>query len=523
LFCLDSTFFSFTASMGVYLSTPEKTKHSEEGANNTLEFGLSSMQGWRRSMEDSHIAQLDFDNTPNGSASFFAVFDGHGGPEVALFCKNFMLKELVQLEAFQQQNYELALKQVFHRIDQLLEIEENHHLLENYKKLANPRADTFEGGSNEQENKGRRETMSIFEALKLLSGYMNQPQTNIPSAQEEEEEAEEQEVEEHESEEYETGEHEKNENGKPVQTNDLELGVDKSEKNDAKDDFSHALNLISTDTSIEIDEEAISGFENESLQSTSETNSTSHDVKKINLAPDSKVEETKENLTKPNTENKIEKLTSIKNNLNFFDNEIDEELKIVFAEGDSSYCRLPEHRVQAGCTSVVALVCGEYLFVANAGDSRGVLSRNGQAIPMSFDHKPTSKTEYTRIRQAGGFVNSVGRVNGNLNLSRAIGDLKYKQIQHVSAEQQIITAEPDIETFKISKEDEFFVLACDGIWDCMTNQEIVDFIRERIGKKKLSEIVEDILDNCLAEDVRKTNGIGTDNMTCIIVQFHHNN
>jgi len=53
--------------------------------------------------------------------------------------------------------------------------------------------------------------------------------------------------------------------------------------------------------------------------------------------------------------------------------------------------------------------------------------------------------------------------------------------------------------------------------------QTVDFIQERIGKKKLVQIVEDILDKCLADDIRRTNGIGTDNMTCIIVRFQHKN
>lgn len=87
------------------------------------------------------------------------------------------------------------------------------------------------------------------------------------------------------------------------------------------------------------------------------------------------------------------------------------------------------YEVQAGCTAVVALLKGNKLYVANAGDSRAVLSRKGTSLPLSFDHKPSHPTEKERIESAGGFVSNFGgmsRVNGNLNLSRAIGDLKYK-------------------------------------------------------------------------------------------------
>jgi len=71
------------------------------------------------------------------------------------------------------------------------------------------------------------------------------------------------------------------------------------------------------------------------------------------------------------------------------------------------------------------LFYGDTLWVANAGDSRSVLSRNDRPFPMSVDHKPDDIEEKTRITDAGGFV-SEGRVNGNLNLSRAMGDLEYK-------------------------------------------------------------------------------------------------
>jgi len=75
-----------------------------------------------------------------------------------------------------------------------------------------------------------------------------------------------------------------------------------------------------------------------------------------------------------------------------------------------------------------------------------VICRAGGGVtqPLSFDHKPTQSTEMSRIRTAGGFVNAFGRVNGNLNLSRSIGDLKYKQNPELSPAQQMITAEPDI-------------------------------------------------------------------------------
>jgi serine/threonine protein phosphatase PrpC len=91
------------------------------------------------------------------------------------------------------------------------------------------------------------------------------------------------------------------------------------------------------------------------------------------------------------------------------------------------------------------VLTGRILTVANAGDTRAVLCRGGgKTFAMSFDHKPQSDIEMNRITKAGGFVNHFGRVNGNLNLSRSIGDLKYKQVPGITPPEQIITAEPDI-------------------------------------------------------------------------------
>jgi serine/threonine protein phosphatase PrpC len=102
--------------MGDYLSTPNKAKHSDEGSNNTLMFGASSMQGWRKSNEDAHIAQTDFEP----GFSLFAVFDGHGGCEVAKYCERHFIQELKNDDSYKAQDYEQALKNVFVKIDKML-------------------------------------------------------------------------------------------------------------------------------------------------------------------------------------------------------------------------------------------------------------------------------------------------------------------------------------------------------------------------------------------------------------------
>ncbi|KAF8655483.1 hypothetical protein AX16_003041 [Volvariella volvacea WC 439] len=178
-------------------------------------------------------------------------------------------------------------------------------------------------------------------------------------------------------------------------------------------------------------------------------------------------------------------------------------------------------REPAGCTAVAALVTSDKIYVANAGDSRSVIGVKGEYKALSFDHKPTSETEKRRIFQAGGYV-EFGRVNGNLALSRALGDFEFKKNYSLSPEEQIITANPDITCHEITDDDEFLVLACDGIWDCLTSQQVVDFIRYQVSQgKELQEICEMMCDHCLAPDSSSGTGIGFDNMTVLIVALLH--
>ncbi|KAK4693202.1 protein phosphatase PTC2/3, partial [Phenoliferia sp. Uapishka_3] len=153
---------------------------------------------------------------------------------------------------------------------------------------------------------------------------------------------------------------------------------------------------------------------------------------------------------------------------------------------------------------------------ANAGDSRSVLSVGGVAKPMSFDHKPTNTGENARIVAGGGFV-EFGRVNGNLALSRALGDFEFKQSPQLDAEHQVVTADPDINIHEHTPEDEFLVIACDGIWDVLSSQQTIDYVRRGIAQRKeLSVICEELMTSCLAPD-SDWGGVGCDNMTVLLV------
>jgi serine/threonine protein phosphatase PrpC len=179
------------------------------------------------------------------------------------------------------------------------------------------------------------------------------------------------------------------------------------------------------------------------------------------------------------------------------------------------------HKIQprdrSGCTAVAVLIEGNQLYCANAGDSRGVLCRGGEAVPLSYDHKPTAPVELARIEKAGGFVVN-RRVNGVLALSRAIGDFSFKANSRVPWEEQAVTAAPDVKTLVLDTElDEFAVIACDGIWDVMSNEQVVAMVRTLRSKGvALSTICEQIMTACLSPHPF---GLGCDNMSVIIVTF----
>lgn len=122
------------------------------------------------------------------------------------------------------------------------------------------------------------------------------------------------------------------------------------------------------------------------------------------------------------------------------------------------------------------------------GDSRAIASVRGAVQQLSYDHKPNNELETKRIVAAGGWV-EFNRVNGNLALSRALGDFVFKKNEKKRAEEQIVTALPDVEVRDITDDHEFIVIACDGIWDVLSNEEVLEFVRNRIAQKISPEIV----------------------------------
>mmetsp|Transcript_3202 Transcript_3202/g.8200 ORF Transcript_3202/g.8200 Transcript_3202/m.8200 type:complete len:360 (-) Transcript_3202:90-1169(-) len=181
-----------------------------------------------------------------------------------------------------------------------------------------------------------------------------------------------------------------------------------------------------------------------------------------------------------------------------------------------------KHHDTSGTTAVVVAISPDgRLTCANAGDSRAVLCRNGVAVNLSEDHKPHNPGELARIRKAGSIVEGQ-RVNGMLAVSRAIGDIDFKQNVKMQLAKQAVTAYPDIRTMELTTEDEFVLVACDGIWDCMSSQQAVDFCRKQLQDLPPGRPTSDVIDKLFTEiicprDPAAHEGIGCDNMTAILV------
>ncbi|KAF2313034.1 hypothetical protein GH714_008823 [Hevea brasiliensis] len=342
--------------MGIYLSSPKTEKFSEDGENDRLRYGLSSMQGWRATMEDSHAALPDLD----ASTSFFGVYDGHGGKVVAKFCAKFLHQQVLRSEAYSAGDMELLCRKHFSVMHTRVLI-----------VYVPSRMDEMMRGQ-----RGWRELAVLGDKINKFTGMIE----------------------------------------------GLIWSPRGSDSNDQPDNWA-------------------------------------------------------------------------------------------FEEGPHSDFSGPT----SGSTACVAIIRNHQLVVANAGDSRCVISRKGQAYNLSRDHKPDLEAEKDRILKAGGFIHA-GRVNGSLNLARAIGDMEFKQNKFLPPEKQIVTANPDINTVELCDDDEFIVLACDGIWDCLSSQQLVDFIHEQLRtESKLSVLCNRVLDRCLAPST--ASGEGCDNMTMILVQF----
>eukprot|EP01101_Sappina_pedata_P004604 TRINITY_DN1991_c0_g1_i1.p2 TRINITY_DN1991_c0_g1~~TRINITY_DN1991_c0_g1_i1.p2 ORF type:complete len:384 (-),score=118.88 TRINITY_DN1991_c0_g1_i1:124-1275(-) len=195
-----------------------------------------------------------------------------------------------------------------------------------------------------------------------------------------------------------------------------------------------------------------------------------------------------------------------------------------FEQAEKEFLKMAnEKEILSGTTALSVLVRGNQLFVANTGDSRAVLCRNGKAVGLSADHRPDREDERRRVEEAGGWILAeevlnvprlyrlhldevmeleeaedligwvtVRKVNGVLGMTRSIGDRLIKGTnKDIFFGQQfggeLVLPTPEITTEDIaSKDSEFMILASDGLWDVLSSQEAVDFVRQRLYPGRVS-------------------------------------
>lgn len=194
-------------------------------------------------------------------------------------------------------------------------------------------------------------------------------------------------------------------------------------------------------------------------------------------------------------------------------NLLEEALKEAFIKTDAEFAK-DCSSAMVGSTAVVALVGKKRLWIGNCGDSRAVLCRNSRAIQLTDDHKPEREDEAERVEKAGGQVLywNGHRVMGVLAMSRAIGDHGLRPY---------VIPEPEISVVARTEDDDLLLLASDGLWDVMSNQEAANLAmrclrraRDKGASRKASvRIAASVLTKAAVDRGSK------DNVTVVIVDL----
>ncbi|SAM78574.1 related to phosphoprotein phosphatase 2C [Ustilago bromivora] len=173
------------------------------------------------------------------------------------------------------------------------------------------------------------------------------------------------------------------------------------------------------------------------------------------------------------------------------------------ATGDGLWGRISKRFESADGkrTEISSATPRRVLYTANVGDARAVLCRGGKAVRLSYDHKGSDAQEAKRITDAGGFVMN-SRVNGVLAVTRSLGD---------SAMKEFVVGSPYTTETVLGSEDSFLIIACDGLWDVIEDQEAVDLIKDLQDPQEASQR---LLEHALSE-------FSTDNTSIMVIRFVH--
>lgn len=185
---------------------------------------------------------------------------------------------------------------------------------------------------------------------------------------------------------------------------------------------------------------------------------------------------------------------------------IKKALQEAFENADTkllSWLDMNEEEDESGATATVMFIGRDILFISHIGDCCVVLSRTGKADILTNPHRPygssqVSLQEIRRIREAGGWISN-GRICGDIAVSRAFGDIRFKTkknemlkkgvnegrwsekfVSRVQLNKDLVIASPDIFQVSLGSDAEFVLLASDGLWDYMNSSDAVKFVRNQL-------------------------------------------
>ncbi|KAG8072779.1 hypothetical protein GUJ93_ZPchr0006g45797 [Zizania palustris] len=195
--------------------------------------------------------------------------------------------------------------------------------------------------------------------------------------------------------------------------------------------------------------------------------------------------------------------------------ELEKVVRRSFVHTDSQFAERCSRQdvLSSGTTALTAMIFGRSLLVANAGDCRAVLSRRGTAVEMSKDHRTCCLNERKRIESLGGYVDD-GYLNGQLAVTRAIGDWHLEGLKEMGEPGGPLSAEPELKMITLTKDDEFLIIGSDGVWDYFSNQNAVDFTRKRLQEHNDLKLC---CKQIVQEAIKRG---GSDNLTAVMVSFH---
>lgn len=214
--------------------------------------------------------------------------------------------------------------------------------------------------------------------------------------------------------------------------------------------------------------------------------------------------------------------TYIKNNfpndvVEKFDAELKKRITKAFKETDDAFIYKASQETpnwRDGSTATCVLAINNILYVPNVGDSKTIIVREtkegkSSILSLTKDHSPTDYEERQRIQNAGGFVRD-GRVQGVLEVSRAFGDAKFKKY---------VTCTPDITKCTLTENDQFLIIACDGLWKGFRIQDAVTYIKDILKDSSISDIderYEKACSNVASEAIRRGS---SDNVSVVLVRI----